>query len=74
MVKEYRHKNGYSAVLYGKSSLIIYYYGKKVIHTGFRNVNTEEEVMKLLENQCIVQKLKEIVNLFNHEQEEELSL
>lgn len=42
------HENGYSAVLYGESSLIIRYQGKEVMHTGFRNVNTEEEVMELL--------------------------
>lgn len=46
----YSHKNGYSAKLYGKSSMSIYYDGKEVMHTGFRNVNTEDEVMELLED------------------------
>lgn len=46
----YKHINGYSAVLYGKSSMRVYFGEKEVLHTGFRNVNTENEVMKLLEN------------------------
>lgn len=46
---EIKHKNGYSAKLYGKSSMIVYCNGKEVSHTGSRNVNTREEVMKLLE-------------------------
>ena len=47
--EEYEHKNGYVARLYGKSSLSVYFNGKEVLHTGFRNVNTEDEVMELLE-------------------------
>lgn len=46
---EYKHPNGYSAILYGQSSMSIYYQGKQVSHTGFRNVNTEKEVLELLE-------------------------
>ena len=49
MTKEYKHKNGYNARLYGKSSLRICFNGKEILHTGFRNVNTEDEVMELLE-------------------------
>lgn len=45
----YRHENGYSAVLYGESSMIVKYEEKEVLHTGSRNVNTESEVMELLE-------------------------
>ena len=48
----YRHENGYSAELYGKSSMIIFRPdGKEYLHTGRRNVNTESEVMELLEVQ-----------------------
>ena len=48
----YRHENGYSAELFGKSSMIIFRPdGKECLHTGRRNVNTEEEVMELLEMQ-----------------------
>lgn len=49
MIKEYKHKNGYYARLYGESSLSVYFDGKEVLHTGSRNVNTEDEVMKVLE-------------------------
>jgi hypothetical protein len=49
MCKEYAHKNGYYARLYGKSSMRVCRNGKEILHTGFRNVNTEDEVMELLE-------------------------
>ena len=45
----YEHENGYLAKLYGKSSLSVYFKGKEVLHTGFRNVHTEDEVMKMLD-------------------------
>lgn len=51
MDKVYKHPNGYIAKLYGESSMSIYYEGKEVMHTGFRSVNTEEEVMELLGDQ-----------------------
>ena len=48
----YRHENGYSAELYGKSSMIIFRPdGTERLHTGSRNVNTKSEVMELLEMQ-----------------------
>ena len=48
--KTFKHSNGYSAVLYGKSSMIIRRPdGSEMIHTGSRNVNKEAEVMDLLE-------------------------
>lgn len=47
----YTHKNGFSAVLYGKSSMSILKNGKEILHTGSRTVNTEKEVMKLLDKQ-----------------------
>ena len=46
----YTHDNGYSARLYGETSMSIYFNGKEVMHTGARCVDTEEEVMELLEN------------------------
>ena len=47
---KYTSKNGYTGVLYGRSSLAIYNKdGKKVMHTGFRNVNTYEELVKTVE-------------------------
>ena len=48
-VKEYKHPNGYSAKLYGKSSISVFYEGREVLHSGFRNANTEAEVMEVLE-------------------------
>ena len=50
MNKEYKHPNGYSARLYGKSSMSIYFNGKEIMHTGSRNVSTEAEVMEMLED------------------------
>lgn len=47
--REYKHPNGYSAKLYGYSSMSVFYEGREVMHTGYRNVNSEEEVMELLE-------------------------
>lgn len=44
-----KHPNGYSARLYGGTSMSVYYNGKEVLHTGSRNVNTDTEVMEMLE-------------------------
>lgn len=44
-----KHPNGYSARLYGETSMTVHYNGKEVLHTGSRNVNTEAEVMEMLE-------------------------
>jgi len=50
MEKRVIHGNGYSGVLYGESSLSVYNpEGKEVLHTGTRNVNTEQEVLDLLD-------------------------
>jgi hypothetical protein len=48
-VKEYKHPNGYSAKLYGESSISVFYEGREVLHSGFRNANTEAEVMEVIE-------------------------
>ena len=45
---EVKHPNGYVGTLYGKSSLSISKDGKEVFHTGFRNVETEEELYEML--------------------------
>lgn len=46
------HENGYSARLYGASSMSIYKDGKEIMHTGFRNeeIKTAEDVYELLED------------------------
>lgn len=48
-VIEVTHPNGFSGKLYGKSSLIIFKDGKEVMHTGFREINTAEELYNELE-------------------------
>lgn len=46
-----RHPNGYTGVLYGESSFAIMDKdGKEVMHTGFRNINTADEVYETLDN------------------------
>lgn len=50
MMIKVKHENGYSGVLYGESSLSVYNPdGTEVLHTGFRKVNTEQELYDLLE-------------------------
>lgn len=42
---EYTSENGYTGQLYGKSSYkIVDPYGKEVFHTGYRTINTFEEL------------------------------
>lgn len=41
--------NGYVAELYDSSSMNIYKNGHKILHTGRRKANTDEEVKELLE-------------------------
>lgn len=42
---EYTSPEGYTGQLYGKSSYrIVDKYGKEVFHTGFRTINTFEEL------------------------------
>lgn len=48
-VVEITHENGYSGKLYGKSSMSIFKDGKEVLHTGFRGINTAEELHEMLE-------------------------
>lgn len=48
---EYESENGYKGVLYGKSSMSIYDKdGNERLHTGFRNVNTLEELKEVVES------------------------
>lgn len=44
---EYTSENGYRGVLYGKSSYAVFNrFGKEVFHTGFRGINSFEELKK----------------------------
>ena len=46
----YTSANGYTGVMYGKSSLSVYGPdGKEVLHTGDRNGNTMEELKQVVE-------------------------
>ena len=43
--------NGYSGSLYGKKSLrILDPYGNEILHTGFRAINTYEELKKAVDD------------------------
>lgn len=47
---EYKSENGYTGVMYGKSSFRIRdEHGKEVLHTGFRNFNTYKELVAIVE-------------------------
>ena len=45
---EYRSREGYTGVLYGKSSVVVYDpTGKEVFHTGFRKAQTLEDLKQI---------------------------
>ena len=47
---QYTSKNGYTGILYGKSSLMIFDKdGKLSLHTGNRTANTFEELVEIVE-------------------------
>lgn len=47
----YTSENGYTGKLYGESSMIILDpEGKEVLHSGFRSINTEEELKKMVDD------------------------
>ena len=43
------YANGYKGILYGLSSMSIYKDNKEIFHTGFRTIDTKEELIKFLE-------------------------
>ena len=57
--EEYEHENGYVARLYGENSMSVSLNGIEVLHTGFRNVHTEDEVMEMLEGMPKLMKIIE---------------
>lgn len=58
----YTHPNGYTGLLYGKSSLVVQNSEERdVFHTGFRNINTLDELKKWLED---FPKFMEMLNLY----------
>ena len=42
------HENGYYGCLYGKSSMSIFKDDKEMLHTGFRNINTPDDLYEIL--------------------------
>lgn len=45
------HENGYTAKLYGKSSMIVYRpNGRQMLHTGSRNLESQEDVLAFLDD------------------------
>ena len=47
---KYTSDNGYTGVLYGQSSLAIYNPdGTESMHTGYRNINTYDELVKIVD-------------------------
>ena len=47
----YTSKDGYTGVLYGERSLVIYNPdGTESLHTGRRNINTYEELKKMVDD------------------------
>jgi hypothetical protein len=51
-VIKYTSENGYTGVLYGRSSMSIYDpEGHECLHTGFRNINTYEELVETVNEQ-----------------------
>ena len=48
---EYKSENGYSGSLYGRMSMRIYdKNGNEILHTGFRAVNTLEELKEVVDS------------------------
>ncbi len=47
---EYKSANGYSGMLFGKSSMLIFDpAGKESLHTGTRSINTFEELKEAVD-------------------------
>lgn len=56
--------NGYSGSLYGKKSLrILDPYGNEILHTGFRSINSYDELKKIVDDMPhLMQLLKEAID------------
>lgn len=70
---KYTSDNGYTGVLYGKSSMIIYKPdGTESMHTGSRNINTYEELVRIVDEhpKFIEMLMKHSRELFEKEQTE----
>lgn len=70
---EYTSENGYRGVLYGRSSMIIYNPdGKESMHTGSRNIDTLEELKKVVDaHPAFIEMLRDIANNTDDEEIED---
>ena len=66
-----KHENGYYGCLYGKSSMSIFKDNKEVLHTGFRNINTPDELYEILSE--MPDFMEKLVNIdFDDEEEDDI--
>ena len=47
---EYTGQNGYTGILYGNSSLIMKDGDRTIFHTGYRNIDTYDELVEFVEH------------------------
>lgn len=62
-----KHENGYTAIVYGKSSISVYKDNEEVLHTGslIKQFNTEKEVYEYLEQiPKLLEKLEKLDKIF----------
>ena len=64
-----KHENGYYGCLYGKSSMSIFKDNKEVLHTGFRNINTPDELYEILSE--IPSFMEMVANIYFDDEEED---
>lgn len=68
---KYTSDNGYTGTLYGKSSYSIYDKdGKEVFHTGSRNINTYEELVKQVDEYPEFLKMLSKINFDDNEDDD----
>ena len=65
------HENGYYGCLYGKSSMSIFKGNKEVLHTGFRNINTPDELYEELSEMPSFMEMLANID-FNDEEEDDI--
>ena len=63
------HENGYYGCLYGKTSMSIFKDNKEVLHTGFRNINTPDELHKILSEMPSFMEM--VANIYFDDEEED---
>ena len=63
------HENGYCGCLYGKSSMSIFKDNKEVLHTGFRNINTPDELHEILSEMPSFMEM--VANIYFDDEEED---